>query len=969
MTVISTPTEDTPQDKMLGFRSANAFEIGNTWYDMQQNGSMGRQIVVGNGWVHNVWNYLPGASNSNRNSSYYAWQLSGPGTKSVAAIDPVLGGGGFSAIDFDPTAAGAAVVTYHRLNDNLTRAARDTGAVNAAFAAFSFSGPGVNCQGIISGTGTVDGPYLWPKIAVDVNGSGQSIAHIVSVEYRPAEVKSSLVYYRSNLGISAAGATCASWIDSVTVVGAVVAQDPNSDRVAIVYPVAADWSQADAIQQRNNDAAYRQSSDLGVTWSPRVNITNYTGADDERLYTDLNGMYTSDGCLHVLWTTSFFDSATAQVGNQGARLYHWSDCSQCQTLLLDADNLEPECKRGIWNKNVSKMSLSECTVGGSSRLYASYTYFAGDEDGDPAPSDCSQGGFANAELYAQVSQNGGATWGLPVNLTNTTSHNCPAGNCLSEHWSSSALYVTDSLRLQYILDKDPGSVAYAEGSWTLNSVANLSHPCFAAGASYSQLAIEPAAFNYPFHTSPSQVLDTFIVLTNSGDAVANYTRGIVFQHGANWLVFPNDPPSGSVPVGCVYFDTLKVRVTGPALEGFYEATVGFTYHNGTTEVSEQIEIDLYNYAEFYQTSNFALRTATVRTAVNQAARAGSYSAGNQFTYMGSGANYLRDASLILGTSRNDLSWLIYDGGGGAPTASNPYGRLYAASALVIDSTGSSAYRFASGAGVNRDSTIAYRVRYYAPKDAANSDFLLARVDLSPGPHNTQGRVDDLTVGFAADWDIPSDIAYHNSGGGSDSHQLVYQQGTGGPAYANRYGGLAVLRVDGQPAPGGFAWESVKYVTPLRVYHVDSLWNRTNAVSKFESSPQPGDLNCVVVGAVHESIVAGDSLSLIFVLAGQLNGSLSGLKSVIEKAWQFNCQYVSPDQLGCPEYTCGDADGNSLLTISDAVFLISYIFGGGPAPSPLLAADCDCNQLVTISDAVYLISYIFGGGPAPCAACP
>jgi uncharacterized protein (TIGR02145 family) len=67
------------------------------------------------------------------------------------------------------------------------------------------------------------------------------------------------------------------------------------------------------------------------------------------------------------------------------------------------------------------------------------------------------------------------------------------------------------------------------------------------------------------------------------------------------------------------------------------------------------------------------------------------------------------------------------------------------------------------------------------------------------------------------------------------------------------------------------------------------------------------------------------------------------------------------------YVCGDADGNGIVNISDAVYLISYIFGGGPEPSPLLAGDADGNEIVNISDAVYLISYIFGGGPAP--ACP
>ncbi len=71
----------------------------------------------------------------------------------------------------------------------------------------------------------------------------------------------------------------------------------------------------------------------------------------------------------------------------------------------------------------------------------------------------------------------------------------------------------------------------------------------------------------------------------------------------------------------------------------------------------------------------------------------------------------------------------------------------------------------------------------------------------------------------------------------------------------------------------------------------------------------------------------------------------------------------------PPYLCGDSDGNLIVTISDAVHLITYIFGGGPAPVPTIAGDADCNGIVTISDAVFLISYIFGGGPAPCVNCP
>ncbi|MFH2055585.1 MAG: dockerin type I repeat-containing protein [bacterium] len=63
--------------------------------------------------------------------------------------------------------------------------------------------------------------------------------------------------------------------------------------------------------------------------------------------------------------------------------------------------------------------------------------------------------------------------------------------------------------------------------------------------------------------------------------------------------------------------------------------------------------------------------------------------------------------------------------------------------------------------------------------------------------------------------------------------------------------------------------------------------------------------------------------------------------------------------------CGDADGDGEINISDAIFLIQYIFAGGPAPSPLFIGDADCSGGLNISDVVYLINYIFAGGPVPC----
>jgi immune inhibitor A len=62
---------------------------------------------------------------------------------------------------------------------------------------------------------------------------------------------------------------------------------------------------------------------------------------------------------------------------------------------------------------------------------------------------------------------------------------------------------------------------------------------------------------------------------------------------------------------------------------------------------------------------------------------------------------------------------------------------------------------------------------------------------------------------------------------------------------------------------------------------------------------------------------------------------------------------------------GDANGDGVIDIVDVVYLINYLFIGGPAPVPLAAGDANCDGVVDVSDVVYLINYLFVGGPAPC----
>ncbi len=67
----------------------------------------------------------------------------------------------------------------------------------------------------------------------------------------------------------------------------------------------------------------------------------------------------------------------------------------------------------------------------------------------------------------------------------------------------------------------------------------------------------------------------------------------------------------------------------------------------------------------------------------------------------------------------------------------------------------------------------------------------------------------------------------------------------------------------------------------------------------------------------------------------------------------------------PSYVRGDVNNNGVITSADIIYLVNYIFKGGPAPLPVMSnGDVDCTGTITASDIIYLVNYIFKGGPAP-----
>jgi subtilisin family serine protease len=64
------------------------------------------------------------------------------------------------------------------------------------------------------------------------------------------------------------------------------------------------------------------------------------------------------------------------------------------------------------------------------------------------------------------------------------------------------------------------------------------------------------------------------------------------------------------------------------------------------------------------------------------------------------------------------------------------------------------------------------------------------------------------------------------------------------------------------------------------------------------------------------------------------------------------------------YLEGDANGNGSVNVGDIVFLVNYVFGGGPLPVPPEAGDANCDGEVNVGDAVFIVNYVFNEGDAP-----
>jgi serine protease len=144
-------------------------------------------------------------------------------------------------------------------------------------------------------------------------------------------------------------------------------------------------------------------------------------------------------------------------------------------------------------------------------------------------------------------------------------------------------------------------------------------------------------------------------------------------------------------------------------------------------------------------------------------------------------------------------------------------------------------------------------------------------------------------------------------------------------------------------------------------------------SLITCSPQNTNYDCKFGGTSAACPEVAGIIALLLLRQPELIGQTEAIRSLIKASCddQVGDAYDTP---GWDQYygsgrvnalkamvnscnTCGDADNSGVINVSDVVFLIAYIFSGGPVPGDCSywrgLGDANGDGTINISDAVYL----------------
>jgi len=418
--------------------------IGVTTYDYQTNGPMGNKIAVDDfGGIHVVWTEGTELAGRPRHVNYNfrdetsgVWSHNPDGT-------PVATEDGTGFITLDLLADGRAVAAFHSADAVPSHS-------NAAVDAF------IDVYALDPAGG-----LIWPYISRDINNRLHMISTLNQTDHP--------ISYAYSIDD---GITWSAWEEvpeQINILTYIIITSPVSAKTAICFIddfVSPDWY----------DVFYLESDD-GITWDFRfpVNVTQLTADDSTSAFFDIDAIYDLNDNLHIAYSAAA--ALDGGVYNFDSYIGHWSETTGLSTFGFSPDT----CASVNYCLCEAKPSLG---VDADNNLFCVLSEMTSD--------DVSLGGFSNGELLAIASQDGGATWNAPVNITNSPTPDCAAGDCDSDVWMSMAERVDDYLHIMYIDDGDAGAAWNTQGTWTENPVLYLAYPAS------NLLGIEDNEIELPF---------------------------------------------------------------------------------------------------------------------------------------------------------------------------------------------------------------------------------------------------------------------------------------------------------------------------------------------------------------------------------------------------------------------------------------------------------------------------------------
>ena len=814
----------------LGVTAGNSpgAQVGFTYYDYQQNSTMGRQIDWrGSPQINFAWMFGP------------VPDVEGSRTIAYNVYDPVagnwpLGAGigcpivdqnqqraGYINLDIRPPApatdeVGSAVYGAHVAPGVGAASFRTQVFWDQATTTFGWCDWSATnrVSDSLNDAFTAD-DLTWPKIEYHIFGT-DTVTYAVS--YGGGGVDA-IVLFRS-VGQIGAGAWEGRYIDSCFFIVQDVCASRVSGKVAVAYNIPTATETAGGSER---DVAYRESTDMGLTFAPRVNITNY---DDNvagwRSWLEVSCIYDTDDNLHIIWNASVY-TPQGGAGGRDCRLFHWSDLNPTTISTVHNAEWDPalaDCAMDVNTLNLAKINISQCDT----NMYVIWSQANDppngitDDCGDPNIFPANLGG--NAEIYLSVSSGlGGLSWDAARNLTNTYTPNCdtiPGSECDSDNWGSMSRYGMNNadfaplnfsnapaaltvdpsggsytgsyyLDIQYINDLAPGGATENTDILKQNAVRWFRLPCVDPVVQ-ANANLSPSNISYPFYVQHGQDTVVAVTVENSGNSPMTASVNKAELNGpTGWLAI--DVTSLSIPAAINNFDTVNVTlnnggvVNNPGTTVNLQGVVWLAVDPPAVRDSVALNLDFLVVDTIVGLKFDTVATSCFSLVVSNNGNMGNAGAGgngganmNFFadcddsdTIPGDALVYLYDGSPVIFTGDTVASWSIF----GAGFASENSFRPIESDPAPGSFTGTDFDAYYSGKFVTVDSTLVVEKTWYAPTGGVDCDFIIQAMCITAFDGTAQSG---LTIGEAWDWDLPSDTAVRNSAGSDPFTGTVWLQG-------------------------------------------------------------------------------------------------------------------------------------------------------------------------------------------------